>query len=99
MQSPSDRNRITATRLSGASRSMVPVCVATSFRPALIVDSRFVNQHDRNTIVNRVEAVARNAPQPAVVRLELHFGPACRTYQNFEKISAYRHVFLNITFA
>jgi hypothetical protein len=67
------------------------VCFATYFRPALLVDSRFVNQHDRNTVVDRVEAVARDAPQAAPVGLEFDFGPACGTDQNFEKVSADRH--------
>ena len=91
-QSPSERNRITATRLPEPSRSRVSVCVDTNLW--LFVDGRFVDEHHRNLIANRVEPVTGYAPEPAPIGFQFHFCPASRTDQNLEEFCADCHLFI-----
>src|SRR5205807_53982 len=53
-------------------------------RRLFIFDRRFVDQHHRNIITNRVNTLAVDAFQCAAVRFQLNFGATSRANQNFE---------------
>src|SRR5580700_214629 len=57
----------------------------------LFVNTGFVNEHHRDLVPDRIEPVARDAPETAVVRLQLHLRPAGGAYQYLEQIRADSH--------
>jgi hypothetical protein len=59
----------------------------------LLFDLRFVYQHYRNVVANRVYPFALRAFQAAFVGLELQVGLAERAHQDFQKILAECHRF------
>jgi hypothetical protein len=60
---------------------------------SLLLDLRFVDQHDRDVVANGVHALALDAFQAALIRLHLQFRFIRWTNQDVEQILADRHGF------
>jgi len=61
-------------------------------RPVSILNDGFVDEHDRNIVPHRVDAMAGNAAKAASIGLQFNFSPAGRANQNLEQIGADSHV-------
>jgi hypothetical protein len=57
----------------------------------LFVDRSLVDEHDGDLVPNGVQAMTRDAPKPAAIRLQFYFCPAGGTDEDFEKIGADCH--------
>src|SRR5918912_688499 len=57
-----------------------------------ILYNRFVNQHHRNIVTNRIDAPALDALQTAAVILQFDLAPASRAGQNLQQILTNRHL-------
>src|SRR5579863_1075358 len=68
-QSPRERKRMTATRAPGARRSKT-VLILIIVR--LFFDFSFVDQHHGDVVTNGVHALALNALQTTLIRLQFH---------------------------
>ena len=53
--------------------------------------TRFVNQHHRNVITNRIDALALGAFQPAAIRLQFDFSLARGAGKYLQQILTNRH--------
>ena len=58
---------------------------------SLFFDLRLVHQHDRDLIADRVDAVALDAFEPAVIGLQLDHGLANGAHENFQQFFADSH--------
>ena len=87
-QSPSDRSRMTRTRpptRHSIQRGCHPLMT-------LLLDFGFVDQHHRDVVFNRVNAMALNAFKAAAVGLQLDGRLAERADEYFQKIFAQSHI-------
>jgi hypothetical protein len=80
-----ERSRTTATRLWGASEAK------TDTTRSLFFDFGLVHQHDGNVVANGVHAVAFDAFQTALVRLQIDHSLANGADKDFQELFADRH--------
>ena len=69
-----------------------------SYSSSIIHRCRFIDEHDRNLIANRVKPVAGHATEPAAIGFRFNFGPASRTNQDFEEFCADGHLLMKRLF-
>jgi hypothetical protein len=54
----------------------------------LFVYGGLVNEHDGDFVADGIQPVARNAPEPARVRLQFHLRPARRANKDLKQVRA-----------
>jgi hypothetical protein len=74
---------------------MFRLCSKFFFNPqsqsGFLLDYRFIHEHNRYLIANRVDPVTTHAFQAAAIGLQLDFGLTGRTAKDFEKIRIDAH--------
>ena len=62
----------------------------------LLVNGGLVDQHYGDLVADRIEAMARDAPQAAAVGLEFHLRATGRADENFEEVGTDCHLDLSV---